>query len=253
MVELPGFIIAAAQASQAKWRVPASVDLAQYGDESAWGKVVTGSYNFFGIKALPGQPSAMCWTHEWNGVKFVRELQPFRVYASAAEAFDDHGRLLAQHYPEAMACLPDIPAFVAVMAKRYATDPGYAEKIIAIITDEQLTRYDTLPAPQPGPKPVTDTNPNAQPTAIPAPTPAAPAPFTATKPVLASTTVAGGLIATVGGVLALISPELPQILGVLGFNAPQAAEIVAAVGALATVAGGVQAIIGRLRARTILT
>ena len=82
---------------------------------------------------------------------------------------------------------------------------------------------------------------------------AAPTPFVASKPIMASQTVHGGLVATLGGVMALVAPMLPTLLPGLGFNADQAAHIVAAIGAVATVYGGVMAIIGRFRATTTLT
>ena len=53
----PPDVVAAARSAQAKWRVPASVSIAQYALESGWGKhIPPGSNNPFGIKALADQP-----------------------------------------------------------------------------------------------------------------------------------------------------------------------------------------------------
>jgi flagellum-specific peptidoglycan hydrolase FlgJ len=143
MVPSP-LVIGAAQAAQRRWRIPASVSIAQYGLESAWGAKTTGSFNYFGIKARPGQPFTTVETHEWNGVKYIAEPQPFANFASMAEAFDAHARLLAETlvYAPAMGALPDVPAFVAAMARHYATAPTYAAQVMSIIRGDGLERYD---------------------------------------------------------------------------------------------------------------
>jgi flagellum-specific peptidoglycan hydrolase FlgJ len=48
--------IAAARASHKKWGILASISLAQWALESAWGKRTSGPFNYFGMMALPGQP-----------------------------------------------------------------------------------------------------------------------------------------------------------------------------------------------------
>lgn len=142
----PPEIIAAAKAAHVVWPIiPPSVDIAQWQIESGWGEhMPAGSNNPFGIKALPGQPHVDAMTSEYVGGRFVRVSQPFRKYASLAEAFIDHSRLLATAapYAAARAKLPDVRAFVIEMAKRYATDPGYAAKILGQIDAGNLTQYD---------------------------------------------------------------------------------------------------------------
>lgn len=142
----PPEIIAAAKAAQKVWpTIPPSVDIAQWEIESGWGEhMPAGSNNPFGIKALPGQPSVTSMTTEFEGGRFVRVPQPFRKYATLSEAFIDHSRLLATAapYAAARAKLPDVRAFVIEMAKRYATDPGYASKILGQIDAGNLTQYD---------------------------------------------------------------------------------------------------------------
>lgn len=138
-------VIAAAQASQAKWNVPASVTIAQYGLESAWGtRMPKGSNNPFGIKAKAGEPAVVATT-----VDIVHQ-QPFRKYASIAEAFDDHGALLnrvALYKPAIKAWLKgDLTGGITLMAAHYATDPHYVSKLRTIINDNDLTRYDKTPA-----------------------------------------------------------------------------------------------------------
>jgi flagellum-specific peptidoglycan hydrolase FlgJ len=146
---IPAEMIAAAQAAQGKWRVPASVSLAQWALESGWGAHAPGN-NPFGIKMMPGYATQMLWTQECVHGKTVRCTQYFAAFSSTAEAFDCHARLLATspRYAEAMAALPrDHAGFIARMAVHYATDPQYAAKLLAVIRSAGLTRFD-LPANQ---------------------------------------------------------------------------------------------------------
>src|ERR1039458_8854383 len=56
-------VVAAAQAAQRKWRVPASVTLAQWIFESSWGtsELARTANNYFGIKAHQGAaPGTYC-------------------------------------------------------------------------------------------------------------------------------------------------------------------------------------------------
>jgi flagellum-specific peptidoglycan hydrolase FlgJ len=139
-------VIAAAQAAQRAYaQAPTSVTIAQFGQESGWGKSMPpDSFNPFGIKALAGQPFVMAQTHEVVGGRAVRVLAPFRKYGSLAEAFLDHARLLATEpvYAEARGKLPDIAGYVQAMAAHYATDPHYAEDLLALIRGDGLAQYD---------------------------------------------------------------------------------------------------------------
>lgn len=142
-------VIAAAQAAQRAYaQAPASVAIAQFGQESGWGKAMPdGSFNPFGIKALAGQPFVLAQTHEVVGGRAVRVLAKFRKFDSLADAFLGHARLLATEpvYAEARAKLPDIDGFVRAMAEHYATDPTYADDLLALIRGDGLLQYD-LPA-----------------------------------------------------------------------------------------------------------
>lgn len=142
----PPEIIAAAKAAHKVWPMsPASVAIAQWQIESGWGShMPAGSNNPFGIKALAGQPHVDAMTTEYIGGRFVRMPQPFRKFDSLTDAFIDHGRLLSQAapYAAARAALPDVRKFVVEMAKRYATDPGYAAKILGQMDAGNLTQYD---------------------------------------------------------------------------------------------------------------
>lgn len=168
MVNLTATTIAAAQAAQRKYYVPASVTLAQYGLESTYGQhMPVGSNNPFGIKAVGDQPSVLATTHEVIGGRTVTVKAKFRKFDSIEEAFDAHGALLGNnplYKPAIEAWLSgSLGLGVMLMAKHYASDPHYADELLQIIKSEGFTKYDTLPAaPHPAP--------------VPQPAPAAPAP-----------------------------------------------------------------------------
>ena len=138
-------VVAGAQAAQAKWGIPASVTIAQYGLESGWGAhMPPGSNNPFGIKAVAGQPSVAVPTREFIAGRYVTIKAAFRVFASLADAFDAHAELLAQspHYAHARSLLPDVFAFVNALTGVYATDPNYGAELTAIIRGDNLVQYD---------------------------------------------------------------------------------------------------------------
>lgn len=141
----PTEIAAAARAADARWRIPASVTLAQWALESGWGRhIPPGSNNPFGIKARPGEPASLAATREVEGGGSVTIEARFRVFATLDDAFEQHARLLATApvYAPARACLPDVKAFCAALTGRYATDPQYGARLAAVIDGSQLERFD---------------------------------------------------------------------------------------------------------------
>ena len=156
-------IIAAAQAGMAKWRVPASVSLAQFGLESAWGTRTSGKFNYGGITAKveganfpddpgkPLEPATLCPTHEVIHGQTVQCHRWFKDFASVADYFDHHAQLIATApvYAPAMAALDGAPTglarFVTLMGAHYATAPDYAHSIMQLIQQDGLTRYDAVP------------------------------------------------------------------------------------------------------------
>lgn len=137
-------VISAAQSAQYITGIPASVQIAQFGAESGWGARCTGTFNYFGVKAVGDQPSTLCATHEVIDGKSVPAQAAFANYSSLDEAFTEHAKLLADEpqYAPARACLPDVAAFVEKMAPVYATDPTYAGLLLEIISEHRLTQYD---------------------------------------------------------------------------------------------------------------
>jgi flagellum-specific peptidoglycan hydrolase FlgJ len=142
--------IAAARASAKKRGIPASVTLAQWALESAWGTRMSGKHNCFGIKAKPGEPCTRVTTHETIKGKSVATACLFRDYASLAEAFDAHAQLLGTGaaYADFRKALPDLVKATEALGggtparPRYATDPNYGSKLMAVIRGSKLTQYD---------------------------------------------------------------------------------------------------------------
>ncbi|MGC8854009.1 MAG: glucosaminidase domain-containing protein, partial [Halothiobacillaceae bacterium] len=69
--------------------------------------------------------------------------ESFRVYGSIPAAFDDYVNFLTTNprYSEALKHAGDRERFVQELQKAgYATDPRYAEKILAILRDSPLSQ-----------------------------------------------------------------------------------------------------------------
>jgi hypothetical protein len=126
--EVPSDVATAATASQQRWSVPASVTLAQWVVESAWGAAMPpGSNNPFGIKAGPHDPAVDSLTHEVVDGQDITITASFRKFDSLEQAFDLHGQLLATNtvYARAMQQARDPDAFADALTGVYATDPQY--------------------------------------------------------------------------------------------------------------------------------
>jgi hypothetical protein len=143
--QIPSDVIGAAVASELRWRVPASVTIAQWAVESSWGAAMPpGSNNPFGIKAAPGEPSIACPTREVQNGESVTVVAQFRRFNSVAEAFDQHGRLLATAttYAAAMQRKDDPEQFADALNGVYATDPEYGVTLKWVIRNYGLKTYD---------------------------------------------------------------------------------------------------------------
>ncbi|MGW4116356.1 glucosaminidase domain-containing protein [Actinosynnema sp. NPDC004786] len=141
-----------ARAVKAEYDIPASVAAAQAAHESAYGaSSLAAQYNnHFGMKCVsatdPGPIAVGC--RAFN----TEECQPtcgpttayFRVYASMTDSFRDYGRLLttSSYYAHALPYRHDPREFIRRVAERYATDPNYANKIIAMMDANNLYRFD---------------------------------------------------------------------------------------------------------------
>lgn len=125
----------AVKAAEALGGIDPNALLTQWGFESAWGKKVSGKYNYFGIKADPswkGEKSDVM-THEFVAGEKVKIPQPFRSYTSPEEAVDDYVKFLKtnKRYEKAGVFKSKTSGefFSALQTAGYATDPNYASKL----------------------------------------------------------------------------------------------------------------------------
>jgi flagellar protein FlgJ len=151
------FVIAAVPGAQRGWReygVPASVTIAQAILESGWGKssLSLTDNNYFGIKCQGtsyGTLATGC--HVYNTTECTKAgacfptTASFRIYATMADSFRDHGSFLRvnSRYKPAFAYTTDADKFIwSVWKAGYATDPNYYTKITTLMTTYDLYQYD---------------------------------------------------------------------------------------------------------------
>ena len=154
-----GFVVLAQRTNQAYWsyidrykdmaieqmhkyRIPASITLAQGLLESAAGRstLATEANNHFGIKC----------GGTWTGPYVLRNddapNEKFRKYRSAAESFEDHSRFLqGRRYQGLFRLSPtDYKGWARGLKQAgYATNPAYAESLIRIIEMYNLQQFDS--------------------------------------------------------------------------------------------------------------
>jgi hypothetical protein len=142
---VPADVAEAARVSFRQWGVPASVTIAQWAVESAWGAAMPpNSNNPFGIKAVGGQPGVDSMTREVEGGQSITKSATFRMFASLAEAFEAHGKLLATvaRYRPAMAKKDNPDAFADALTGLYATDPLYGTTLKYVIHNYGMDQFD---------------------------------------------------------------------------------------------------------------
>ncbi len=122
--------------------------LAEAALESAWGNslLAKNALNFFGVKAdssWHGRILTMRTREFMHGV-WLTVPALWREYASILECLEDHANFLLtnERYKPAFQHTDGESFARAVAAAGYATDPQYAEKIISIIREHGLDKYD---------------------------------------------------------------------------------------------------------------
>ena len=143
-----------ALAEQATYGVPASVSLAQGALESGWGESVLAlaGHAHHGIKAS-GKPGVADNPHtsgviskitgEWFG-EWTTVEAAFLAYPDDAEGYLGHGYYLRRRglYGAAFEADTHVGFVRGLAAAGYATDPGYADKVLNLIDTYRLTQYD---------------------------------------------------------------------------------------------------------------
>ncbi len=123
--------------------IPASITLAQGMLESRYGlsRLAVEGNNHFGIKC-----------HDWKGATIKEDDETrgecFRAYDSAYQSFQDHSDFL-RYRPRYHALfdndITDYKSWAYGLSKAgYATDPQYPAKLIKLIEENDLARFDTM-------------------------------------------------------------------------------------------------------------
>jgi flagellum-specific peptidoglycan hydrolase FlgJ len=131
---------------EAQTGCPAPLLIAQWAVESEWGAKPAGTANYFGIKhAARHTKCCTVTTREVvNGTSIVQNLQ-FADYDSLADSCRDYVWMITCGAPYHAAWQQylndrDLHALIAVVARVYATDPGYERLVAAIAGQENVAQ-----------------------------------------------------------------------------------------------------------------
>ena len=138
-----------AQASAKLTDVPASFVVAEGALESGWGssELSVQGKNIFGVKADPSWHGDILTMKTREYIRGVWIMVParWRKYDTWDRCIADHAAFLRsnQRYSAAFQFSNDAVEFTRHIATAgYATDPGYADKICALMQEHNLTKLD---------------------------------------------------------------------------------------------------------------
>jgi len=144
---------AMASADMKESGVLASLTIAQAILESGWGTstLATQANALFGIKAdsrWNGRAYSKSTLECYDGVTWTSETALFRAYDSWQHSVNDHSAFLNAYsrYKDVINETDYKKACKAIHSAGYATDPGYADKLIKLIETYDLTAYDGVAA-----------------------------------------------------------------------------------------------------------
>lgn len=145
-----------AQRAASQLGVDPNALVAQAALETGWGRSVpsqsggSSSFNLFGIKAGSNWAGATTNvpTLEFEEGVAVRRVERFRAYQSPADSFSDYARLIGSNprYENARGAGGDVATFASALQDGgYATDPNYAQKVVAVADEvRSLTSDDAF-------------------------------------------------------------------------------------------------------------
>jgi LysM repeat protein len=125
-----------------KYKIPASITLAQGLFESGAGmsELARNGNNHFGIKC------GASWTGPTVYHNDDAPNECFRAYSNARDSYEDHSQFLQRNQRYRALFSLDITDYrgwaIGLKKAGYATDPSYANRLIAIIEEYQLYKYD---------------------------------------------------------------------------------------------------------------
>ena len=132
-------IAPAAKAVAEELGIDPRIVIAQAALETGWGTRVKQN-NLFGIKSHGKQDGLMVQTHEVVDGKRIKVRDSFRQYDSYDDSIADYGSFLQQNKRyEPMLQAATLREQVEALGKSgYATDPEYADKVMAIAKSKRL-------------------------------------------------------------------------------------------------------------------
>ncbi len=126
--------------------LPAGITVAQAILESNWGQsqLARDAHNYFGIKAHRAHQRVAYPTFEVVNGRAIRVTAEFARYASIEECFADRDAIILRVgcYAEARAVKDDPEQFSRALAKHWATDPKYAEKLLCLYRAQRLNEIE---------------------------------------------------------------------------------------------------------------
>lgn len=132
--------------------VPASLTIAQGILESNNGNstLAKQANNLFGMKGTGPAGSIRLPTKEYKNGEWITIYTDFRKYNNWAESVNDHSNLFIngvswnRNLYRGVIGVDGITAAREVAKAGYATDPDYDKKLIKLITDHQLVKFDFI-------------------------------------------------------------------------------------------------------------
>lgn len=127
----------------------ASVTIAQAALETGWGESMPPeSNNLFGIKwwRKTDGDFVVTSTKEFINGKWITKKAKLKKYESMSMSLKDHAKfLLIKRYKNVLTAKDGLEAAIELEKAGYATDPNYAENLIAIIKQYKLLNFDKVP------------------------------------------------------------------------------------------------------------
>ena len=140
--------IDAARVSSKSSGLPVGITVAQAALESSWGnsELSRRANNYFGIKAHGKHECVEMPTIEVIKGRSQRVTERFAAYEDMGKCFACRDRLIlgGAAYEEARASKHNPELFARALAKHWATDPRYAEKLLATYRSNSLDKFDEV-------------------------------------------------------------------------------------------------------------
>ena len=132
-------IVPTAKAVAEELGIDPRIVIAQAALETGWGTSVKGN-NLFGIKSHGKEDGLMMETHEVVDGKRIKVRDSFRQYDSYDDSIADYGSFLQQNkrYKPMLEAATLREQVEALGKSGYATDPEYADKVMAIAKSKRL-------------------------------------------------------------------------------------------------------------------